>query len=916
MRYAGAKGLGVLFVGWSWVFNNFVKICLTALLGLALSGCGGSGGAGESPPRVALSGTIEIEAGTRVDADNADALISRSRLTGAQRLPAEFILAGYVSDTQQPGDYPGSSPFQYFPDATDEFVSPLKSGLELTLQSFATSLGTASDLQITVEAPDGSILADQIAPADGTPIFISLTSEQEGDYTIAVTALGMPPMLYILSSSRPETSAATAYDWPEYEFVQDEAIVTLHDPIKVGALSSGAPSSALMNPGRQIAPGLWTVHRPGVAAMTKGNSSEQTLGWIRQLREDPAIQQALPNYKVRAWSPVSEPLYSSNNLGQQWHYSLINGPTAWQLAPEGGKEVKVAVMDTGLFGQPGAWHGDLDANVAADLTGTDFVSSEFDNDSGPDGRDSNPSDPGNTVGSSVYHGTHVAGTVSAVVNSKGGAGVAFGSTLLPVRVLGEGGSGSSADLLEALKWVANAEGGGPRADVVNLSLGGLPFMQELEAAIDLGIGKGIIYVAAAGNSATDVRSYPAAFDNVLSVSAVDGAGALASYSNFGNWIDLAAPGGDAGRDGNGDGQGDLVSSTSAAFVDDQLQAVYRGLQGTSMAAPHVSGAIALMKEARTKEGSGKMLDLDEVRGYLMSGDLTQPPCDSGCSRTNQLGYGVLDAAKAVQNVLSGDPQEFLTSSPAIVNLATESDRAVSQFLELASLGNYAITINSVEASDPWFSVDPAIGPDARKMSPVQLELTLNPDRLEAGASSRGTLLVGYTTQSGMSKTLDIPVIGQRITDQQARDAGRHFVLLVEPDPVTNEFITVGQAVATADQGRYQFEFVPDDGQEPQFLNEIPPGDYILVAGTDLDNDGLICHSGEACAEYPVSGLRQIVSVQENQPVTGLTMTTSYSRPTLSASSPDLLPRPDFKGYKLMSEQVGSPADNLKAIPNP
>ncbi|WP_191965195.1 S8 family serine peptidase [Marinobacter halotolerans] len=893
---------------------------MTVVLGLSLSGCGGSGGEVESPARIALSGIIEIEAGTRVDADNADALISRSRLTGAQRLPAEFILAGYVSDTQQPGDYsPGSSRFQYFPDTVDEFVSPLKSGLELTLQSFATSLGTASDLQIIVESPGGSVVANETAPADGTPISFSLTSEQEGDYTITVTALDTPPMLYSLTSSRPETSGTTAYDWPEHEFVQDEAIVSLSQSGKAGALTTALSSSALMVPGRQIAPGLWTVRRPNVAAMGSNLFPEQTLEWIRRLRQDPGVQHASPNYKVQALSPVSEPLYTSNNLGQQWHYSLINGPTAWQLAPGGGAGVKVAVMDTGLFGQPGDWHGDLNVNVSNDLTDTDFVSSEFDNDSGPSGPDSNPSDPGNTVGSSVFHGTHVAGTVSAVVNSRGGGGVAFGSTLLPVRVLGEGGTGSSADLLAALQWILGPAGGGPRADVVNLSLGGLPFIQSLQDVINLGSDKGIIYVAAAGNSATDVPSYPAAFNNVLSVSAVDGAGALASYSNFGNWIDLAAPGGDAGRDGNGDGQGDLVSSTSAAVVDGQLQAVYRGLQGTSMAAPHVSGVIALMKEARATEGSGEMLDFDQVRGYLISGDLTQASCDGGCSRTNQLGYGVLDAAKAVQKVLSGEATELLTSSAAVVNLATESDLAVSQSLELAPLGDYTITIDSLEASDPWFSVDPATGPSpATKTSPVQLELTLNPESLEAGASSRGTLLVGYTTQSGMSKTLNIPVIGQRITDQQARDAGRHFVLLVEPepDPVSNEFITVGQAVATVDQGRYQFEFVPDDGQEPQFLNEIPPGDYILVAGTDLDNDGLICHSGEACAEYPVSGLRQTISVQENQPVTGLTMTTSYSRPTLSASSPDLLPRPGFKGYKLMSEQDGRPANNLKAIPNP
>lgn len=98
------------------------------------------------------------------------------------------------------------------------------------------------------------------------------------------------------------------------------------------------------------------------------------------------------------------------------------------------------------------------------------------------------------------------------------------------------------------------------ADIVNLSLGGLPcgdpsVAGTLQRLIDDGVGKGILYVAAAGNSATSEPSCPAALENVFSVSAVDGAGALASYSNFGSTIDLAAPGGDASRDGNGDGRG-------------------------------------------------------------------------------------------------------------------------------------------------------------------------------------------------------------------------------------------------------------------------------------------------------------------------------------------------------------------------
>jgi serine protease len=513
----------------------------------------------------------------------------------------------------------------------------------------------------------------------------------------------------------------------------------------------------------------------------------------------------------------------------------------------------------------------------------------------------------------------VAGTIAALVNGRGGAGVAFNSKLVPVRVLGEGGTGTLADLLEAMKWVVGMGSGAPQADIVNLSLGGLPCNDpavsstgfgSLQSYITIGAkNRNMLFVAAAGNSATSDPSCPARLDNVLSVSATDGAGKLASYSNYGPTIDLAAPGGDASRGSSGNSQGDLVSSTSAAVVDGKLTEVYLGLQGTSMAAPHVSGVLALMKAAQPS------LNYDQVRGYLNSGALTAPPCSPPCSRTDDLGFGLLDGGKAMQAVLSGSAPELITASPAVVSLAAEASQVDTRTITITPLGSHGATIESISSSASWFSttLDTSLPSGIAAQGSMVIKLELNAGDISPGISYRDSLDITYSTGTETSAVLTVPVIGQQITDRQARDAGRHFILLVNPDLNGEEdtFATVAQTIAVAKDGQYQFAFVPDDGVEPQYLNEVPPGRYILVAGTDLDNDGLICHAGEACAEYPVAGLRQEIVIEEGQPVQGIRMTTSYSRPSLSAASPAQSPGKNFRGYQILSANPDSA--ELKAV---
>ena len=847
-----------------------------------LTGCSDSGSSGVDVPErpfSPLSGAIAIEANSRIDQDTMDQLRREgaSPVTAKQTLPASFVLAGYVSP--QAGTYPASAracqPQDYEEDFIDTFSVPLAVDETVVLKSFGTcGVDVPLELQIGGYPPIRTSEQDNIAQ-------FRLNAGQASDYEVVVRSVGNFPSRYVLLKTAGTTQQNAAYEWPDHGFVEGEAIVTLAE----SAIAAGPDftmSAQRSVAARKLGERSWLHSMPNNArAMAGDQKSPDTLAWIRSLREQPEVESAVPNYQMRSQSPVGEPLYS-----KQWHYGVINGPVAWQVDPSnGGAGVNVAVLDTGLYRHPNTgWHDDLKPNVVG---GLDFVDRSLPR---------IPVDPGSSIGGNVFHGTHVAGTIASVINNKGSGGVAFGSNLLPVRVLGEGGTGSSADLIDAIAWLVNGGSGQPpRAHIVNMSLGGLPEIPQLESVIAAGVNKGMLFVAAAGNGAASQKSYPAASRNVLAVSAVDGARNLASYSNYGSWIDLAAPGGDAGRDANNDGEADLIWSTSAVLKSGQYEADYRGLQGTSMAAPHVSGVLAMMKAEKPD------LDYGNVRALLEGGELT----DYSGRRSDQVGYGVLDAAKAVSATSGGFTGSVLSASPAVVSLSNEGVEA--QMVELNVYGSAPVTGASVDSHPAWLRVT-----DDFSQKPFTLEVVLLREQLTPDVAARGDIVVSYN----VTKQLRIPVIGQLITDEKARNAGKHFVLLVDTEP--NEkgvYLAEAQVTATVQDGEYSFQFEADDGEEPRKLSEVTPGDYYLVAGTDIDGDGFICQSGEACAEYPVSGLREVVTIEAGQSISDLRMTTGFSRPTISAASPDVLPRPRFKGYQLIkaSERGVSTNSTIKAL---
>ena len=351
----------------------------------------------------------------------------------------------------------------------------------------------------------------------------------------------------------------------------------------------------------------------------------------------------------------NDPLWSL-----QWHFrdqGTADGRSAggagfetfWnRQGTTGSRSVVVAVVDTGLQ----MAHPDI-AGSPNIMPGWDMVSDPRMGNDG-DGRDSNADDPGDMCdptkanAADSFHGTHVAGTVGAAAtdNGAGVAGGAWNVRIVPVRALGKCG-GRLSDINDAIRWAAGlipAEGPGGTeewnenpADVINLSIGLLGACPaSLQDAIDSVTERGAIVVSAAGNARMATSFYaPAGCRNVVTVAASDARGQLTPYSNYGAEVMLLAPGGDLSRDDNGDGKPDGVLSTKAAtncFDPVTGQGVascnYAYEQGTSMAAPHVSAALALLK-ARTPSATKDEL-IATLRGAL---DPRQPlQCSGLCSQ--------------------------------------------------------------------------------------------------------------------------------------------------------------------------------------------------------------------------------------------------------------------------------------------
>jgi hypothetical protein len=353
----------------------------------------------------------------------------------------------------------------------------------------------------------------------------------------------------------------------------------------------------------------------------------------RVLREDPRIAAVVPNAicgdcSYNGGKPPKDPHYPF-----QWNLQMLEMEKVWKIehGSVSPKKLLIAVLDTGV-----AWKDEKkDADGwsykrHADLGGR-FREGKDCIDGCNRGEDRNA------------HGTHVAGIIHASVDNKTGiAGVAPFFTVAPVRVLDADGHGTTETLADGIEYVRGLHRYEER--IINMSLAFAPGFEPgeyLREAVQRAAAEGIIMVAAAGNHGLPTISYPAAFDEVIAVGAVDSKGQRAPYSNYGAELDLVAPGGVA-TDGDGDGYPDAILSTAIAHHNPADHG-YWFSAGTSQAAPHVAAVAALLLSNAHR--AKPALSADEVRSILArtATDLGEPGWDP------EFGCGLVNPLSALQN---------------------------------------------------------------------------------------------------------------------------------------------------------------------------------------------------------------------------------------------------------------------------
>jgi thermitase len=369
------------------------------------------------------------------------------------------------------------------------------------------------------------------------------------------------------------------------------------------------------------------------------------------LKKNPKIEFVEKNFVGEPSLVPNDPSYAN-----QWHLARMSAPAAWNIAT-GSSNMIIAVPDSGIDLN----HPDLPSVVA----GKNFVNNT-----------NNVSDNGVNYG----HGTAVSGAAAAAGNNSiGVSGVSWRNPIMPLVVLDPAtGQFTYTRLISAINYAADNG-----AKIISMSLAGPTYSSALQAAVNYAWEKGLVLIAAAGNKASNVPLYPAALDNVISVSATDSSDHPATFTNYGDWIDVAAPG--------------------VSIRTTMMGGGYGNWNGTSLATPQVAGLAALILSANPGLTNAQVVELIKKN----ADDLGSPGFDHyyGFGRINAYRSLVAAGSAPVLSASISSPSNGTTVSGVVtVNVSVSSQNPISK-VELHVDGQYY----AVDNAGPYaFNVDTSL----------------------------------------------------------------------------------------------------------------------------------------------------------------------------------------------------------------
>ena len=634
-----------------------------------------------------IFGNLTVAEGQALDGDTLDPndpVEENDTIATAQAIAIPVSVAGYADEDDQD---------------VYRVVFPAPARVSLAISDSAEG-----DLDLELADADGNIVASSLGVGDLEVIQTKRTGEH---FAVVRSFSGASNYSLVVSitetaGNSSQTASGLLASWStDGEFIPDELIVKpdrAESSTLTSSMVAGLSPTVLAQAPSGMA--LWRVTEVasqgvlGAAAAPDTRYATEltrrrahTLRLRKHLQRTGSFELVEPNYVYRPTAVPDDHYYP-----YQWHYPHVSLTQAWDLTT-GSDDVVVAVIDTGVL----THHPDLTSRLLRDsrnrVVGYDFIRDPPMANDG-DGIDPDPFDSGDSQspgGDNSYHGTHVAGTIAAATNNRiGVAGVTWRGKVMPIRVLGVGG-GTTFDIAQGVRYAAglsNTSGRVPpvSANVVNMSLGRtneactpLGVDRITRDALESAIAAGAVVVVAAGNDNCHQPAPMTMVDGVISVGATDHFG-RAPYSNFGSTIDVVAPGGNMGVDQNGDGYFDGVLSTAGSGGGGGVSHTYHFLQGTSMAAPHFAGIVALMLSVN---GDLTPSDIDR----LLAGNHPDPAADrisrdwGRSGRDDEYGHGLIDAhqavrvARVIRGGHDGDPDRpVLAVSPTRL-LRRDSGRA-------------------------------------------------------------------------------------------------------------------------------------------------------------------------------------------------------------------------------------------------